>query len=235
MGSTNAQAAALRRRGQLFAPALVLTGHQSAGRGRGANAWWSASGCITATFVVAATSALAPHQLPLVAGLAARDAAAQITGDDAILLKWPNDLLHGRRKLAGLLCQRIDKVDLIGIGLNVNLKIAGAPAGLRESMTSLSEISGRNFDMTDALIALAGHLHATLLRGQERPFAQFLRDYQAHDALLGKRVTVADSTAAVGGSLVSGRCEGIDAVGRLLLRDGERLHRIIAGQITSFA
>src|SRR3954449_1714396 len=49
--STNDHAAELRRRGALYAPAVVLAGRQTAGRGRGAHAWWSGPGCVTVTFV----------------------------------------------------------------------------------------------------------------------------------------------------------------------------------------
>src|SRR5438270_7466674 len=50
--STNDHAAAMRKRGELFAPAIVLTGRQTAGRGRGSNTWWSgAAGMLTVTFV----------------------------------------------------------------------------------------------------------------------------------------------------------------------------------------
>src|SRR5690242_523738 len=50
--STNDHAAALRKRGELFAPAMVLTGHQTAGRGRGTNTWWSHRGSLTVTFAL---------------------------------------------------------------------------------------------------------------------------------------------------------------------------------------
>src|SRR3954466_4881865 len=79
--STNDHAAALRKRGDLFAPAVVVTPRQTAGRGRGTNTWFSAAGSLTVTFVLRATEALAAHHLPLAAGLAARNAAAEITGN----------------------------------------------------------------------------------------------------------------------------------------------------------
>src|SRR5947207_1295155 len=100
LGSTNAHAAAMRRRGDLYAPAVVLTGRQTAGRGRGENTWWSGgagAGCITVTFVLPADGQIAPHQIPLIAGMAVRTAAALLAGDDGIQLKWPNDLLYQGR------------------------------------------------------------------------------------------------------------------------------------------
>src|SRR3982751_6780670 len=88
--STNDHAAELRRRGELYAPAIVVTGRQTAGRGRGAHVWWSGPGCITATFVLPIGEQVQPHQLPLIAGVAVRSAAVELTGHDGIKLKWPN-------------------------------------------------------------------------------------------------------------------------------------------------
>jgi BirA family biotin operon repressor/biotin-[acetyl-CoA-carboxylase] ligase len=129
--STNDHAAELRRRGTLFAPAVVLTGRQIAGRGRGNNAWWSSGGSITVTFVFPVEEHLSPHQVPLLAGLAVCDAAAELSGNADVSLKWPNDVLHDGKKLAGLLCERVRKADLIGVGVNVNNDPRHAPAALR--------------------------------------------------------------------------------------------------------
>jgi BirA family transcriptional regulator, biotin operon repressor / biotin---[acetyl-CoA-carboxylase] ligase len=226
--STNDHAALLRKRGDLFAPAVVLAGHQVAGRGRGSNAWWSGPGCLTATFVFPAGTTPAAHHLPLVAGLATRNAAAELAGCQDIQLKWPNDLLYRGRKLAGLLCEGILKADIVGIGLNVNLEPSSAPRALRKGITSLSQIAGRQLDMTQALVAVARHLDALLLRPDKQPFSQQLRAYDAHHALVGRRVTVIDGTPA---PAVSGRCEGLDSMGRLLLRNGPTLHHVIAGHV----
>src|SRR3954470_17990529 len=95
LGSTNDHAAALRKAGELFAPAVVLAGRQTAGRGRGGNTWWSGPGCLTVTFVLPVDERLAAHQVPLIAWLAVRNAAAELAGSDAVKLKWPNDLVVG--------------------------------------------------------------------------------------------------------------------------------------------
>ncbi len=226
--STNDHAAELRRRGALFAPAAVLAGHQTAGRGRGAHAWWSGRGCLTVTFVLPIGNDVQPHQLPLIAGLAVRNAAAELTRNDGIQLKWPNDLLYAGRKLAGLLCERVEKADLVGLGLNVNPDPADVPAPLRDQVTSLSMIAGRSIDLTAALVTVASHLHRTLSRRAEQPFSAVLREYDAHHALVGRTVCVVDGADA---SAVSGKCEGLDEMGRLLLRSRSQVHRIISGQV----
>lgn len=226
--STNDHAATLRRRGELFAPAVVLTGMQIAGRGRGSNAWWSAAGSLTVTFVFPVEEHLSPHQIPLVAGLAVRDAAAELSSDESIALKWPNDVVHRDRKLAGLLCERVSKADLIGVGLNVNIDSAQAPTVLRRRITSLSSIMGRSVDMNDALVAVARHLHRAMSRRGDRLFTETLQRYDAHHALVGQKVSVLEAGS---NKLVTGRCAGLDSTGRLILRDRRKTQPIIAGQV----
>lgn len=216
----------MRKAGRLFAPAIVLTGHQIAGRGRGGNSWWSKPGVITVTFAFPIDDRFAPHQVPLLAGLAVRSAIVEVTSLHRIQLKWPNDLLYDGRKLAGLLCERVEKVDLIGLGLNVNVRAKDAPASLRDRVTSLSDIVGCDIDQTQLLIAIARHLRLLLMRRDEHPFGVLLREYDSHHALIGKRVTV---TAADGS--VQGKCEGLDSHGRLLLRERNTLHHVIAGEV----
>ena len=226
--STNYHAAAMRGRGDLYAPAIVLTSKQIAGRGRGNNRWFSRSGVLTVTFVLPIEEHLAAHQIPLVAGLAVRDAVAQITGWDDIQLKWPNDIVHDDRKLAGLLCERVDRVDLIGLGLNVNLGERSAPKALRDKITSLSHIMGESLDVTQTLIQVARQLYAALSRRGESPFSQILRRYQEHHALPGKRVTVSSLDDSLP---VKGIVQGLDSQGRLILRDRGKIHHVVSGQV----
>ncbi|QOV87543.1 biotin--[acetyl-CoA-carboxylase] ligase [Humisphaera borealis] len=228
--STNDHAVALRERGTLYAPSVVLTGHQTAGRGRGAHRWWSAGGCLTVTFVLPVDEAMQPHQLPLIAGIAVRRAAEKLSGKPGIQLKWPNDLLHAGRKLGGLLCERVRRADLVGLGLNVNVDPADAPADLQKSVTSLSAIAGRPLDMTDALACVATELQQLIRCLPETPFPALLKEYDEHHALIGRQVSVFDNGD---GKAVNGKCEGLDDMGRLLLRDRGVLHHVIAGQVSA--
>jgi BirA family biotin operon repressor/biotin-[acetyl-CoA-carboxylase] ligase len=226
--STNSHAAALRKRGNLFLPAIVLTAKQTAGRGRGSNRWFSPAGALAVTFAMPIEEHLHPHQLPLIAGLAIRNALAEITGGAEIRIKWPNDLVYRSRKLAGLLCERIQKADLIGLGLNTNVNLKRLPEHLRERSTSLSQITGVTFDMTDVLAAITRHLHATLKARNSHTFAIFRNQYQEHLDLMGQRVSVVNSSSE---APLLGTCLGIDDTGRLLLKNRDGIHRVLNGHV----
>jgi BirA family transcriptional regulator, biotin operon repressor / biotin---[acetyl-CoA-carboxylase] ligase len=231
--STNDHAARLRRAGKLFAPAMVLAGIQTAGRGRGQNTWWSGdgatAGALTVTFVLPVRDRVPPQELPLIAGLATRDAAAELTGEVRIQLKWPNDILYRGKKIGGLLCQRISKADLVGIGLNVNLDPADAPAELRPAIASLKSISKKPLDMTTVLLAVAEHLRRGIRRRLEQSFSEFARDFNRHDALAGRRVRI---FPGAGEPPVDGTAHGVDDKGRLILRRRGSVLRIVAGHVT---
>lgn len=232
--STNDHAAHLRKNDKLFAPAIVLTAHQIAGRGRGSNTWFSSRGCLTVTFALPIEEDLSPHQLPLLAGLAVRNAVAQLLADTPapppIQLKWPNDIWIDGRKVAGLLCERVHHVDLVGLGLNVNLDLTRAPRSLRGQITSLQTITGQSFDLSNALSTVASHLHKMATSRRDRSFSSMLHEYDRHHLLVGKDVRVIPSAAD---PPLLGRCEGLDNTGRLLLRSLQtnQLHPIIAGHI----
>ncbi len=226
--STNTHAAELRRRGDLYAPAIVLTGHQIAGRGRGGNSWWSTGEAVTATFVVASEEHHLPQQIPLLAGLAVREAVAELTGIAEIQLKWPNDILFDGRKLAGLLCERVQRAELIGLGLNVNVDPRKAPQAMRGRITSLSHIAGEELDLTQVLTTIAARLHEALSRRGERFFSERMREYDRHHWLVGRKMSIVGSP---GEPILSGRCQGVDSIGRLLLKSRTQLHRVIAGHV----
>jgi BirA family transcriptional regulator, biotin operon repressor / biotin---[acetyl-CoA-carboxylase] ligase len=226
--STNDHAAAMRKAGRLFAPAAVLTGCQTAGRGRGGNVWWSGAGSLTVTFAMPIEEYLSPHQIPLVAGLAVRNAAAELAGNARIGLKWPNDVIFEGRKLAGVLCERVHRVDLIGVGMNLNIDPAQAGTALAARMTSLRAIAGRPMYPTEALICVGRELYQMLSRRGARPFAAVLQEYDQYHTLVGKRVSI---TGSVGLSPINGRCEGLDHLGRLIVRSRGQIHRVVAGHV----
>src|SRR5438045_9409970 len=98
--STNDHAALLRKRNDLFAPAIVLTPNQIAGRGRGRNTCWSKEGALTVTVVLPIDNTRDPHHIPLIAGLAVRNTAPQLPGHHSIGPKSPRDAVTDTQNLA---------------------------------------------------------------------------------------------------------------------------------------
>lgn len=222
LGSTNSHAAKMRRERRLFAPSVVLTGNQTAGRGRGSNVWHSTRGVLTATFVLPAHDSLPPQHVPLIAGLAVRDAVAGF-GIEATKIKWPNDLWIDDRKLAGLLCERIDRVDLIGVGLNVNARLL--PRKVRTRPTSMSEHVPHPLAITDVLLEIARSLHSHLADARTS-LARVLPHIRSHDALLDRKVRVSEVDR-----VIEGVCRGIDSTGRLRVWSGTEEHALFNGSV----
>ena len=223
LGSTNTHAITMRRAGRLLAPAILLTGRQTAGRGRGVNAWHAPKGVLTVTFVLPAHDTLPPQHVPLVAGLAVRDAVAAFGVDAQI--KWPNDLWHRDRKLAGLLCERFDRLDLIGVGLNVCPDRSALPEAVRQTSTSMAQVAGQPVEMTAVLIALSRAIQAALTDARLNLAAVLPRLREA-DALHGRQIRVSDPE-----TIVEGIASGIDSDGRLLVRNASGTHRILSGTV----
>lgn len=229
-GSTNDWAKLEAQSAAVCAPALFVADSQSAGRGRGTNTWWSAPGNITATFVVVQNAHVAFGLVPLLAGLAVRRALVPITACDRIGLKWPNDLVVGRRKAAGLLCERLQRVDLIGVGVNVNAGSDEAPAELRERIVSLRELTGNPWDLTDVLCKIGREMHRVFSVKSQKAAHELLQEYSQHHWPTGKNIELVDTERA---PRVGGRCVGIDSQGRLVVRTGQKCCPLLTGSIVS--
>jgi len=149
---------------------VVLTDFQTMGRGRVAERRWSAEAGKNLLFTLVLRSesgapglGRAPQKLPLLAGLAAAQCVEQMYGL-AVQLKWPNDLLVGGKKLAGILCEALAQGNslgfLAGIGLNCNQRRFSPE--LETRATSLTRILGRQVNIADLLQELLQRLQASL-------------------------------------------------------------------------
>jgi BirA family biotin operon repressor/biotin-[acetyl-CoA-carboxylase] ligase len=230
VSSTNDWAKREVESGSVHAPALVLADCQSAGRGRGANTWWSAAGNLFATFIAAQNSILAFGLVPLLAGLAVRRALVRVTDCDAIDLKWPNDLMAAGRKTAGLLCERLRHVDLIGVGVNVNVDSREAPAELCDRITSLHQLTGTAWNLTDIACEIGRELNLVLSVESDKSVRELLQEYLRHHWPTGKNVELIDTDQA---PRLAGRCRGLDPQGRLIVETLQGVHAVLTGSIVS--
>lgn len=151
--STMPEAARLAASG---APAgtLVLAEEQTAGQGRQGRSWFSerGSGLYISIVLRPAVDAGSMPVLTLALGLAAQEAIESVTGVPCDL-RWPNDLLAGGKKCAGILCQSADSAVVAGIGIDVNHE--AFPAELSNLATSLRMMTGGPHSREDLLVELA--------------------------------------------------------------------------------
>jgi len=161
-------------------------------------------------------------ELSLVGGIAAADAVEQATGL-AAQIKWPNDVMINRVKVAGILAEARSGTVTLGIGINVNQTRAELPPGLHDRVGSLRTVDGvrreRARVLTDLLALLEAAYDSWIAGGLDALYGTL----GSRDFLRGRRVAV-DGTQAV--------AVGIDRSGRLELEvDGE--HRFVeSGEVT---
>lgn len=228
IGSTNDRAKQLAAEPACPTPLLVLAGRQTAGRGRGQNRWWSSAGSLTFSLLVGPeTLADDPRRLPLsslAVAVAVVDALATRLGPSRLGLHWPNDVLADGRKIAGILIEiAAGRRPVIGIGLNSNNSLQGAPDDVRRRATSLRELSGREQDQTELLLDLLVALEGRFSELRE----SYQRVCQAADRLCldrGHRVTVEQGSAHI-----TGRCEGIGDEGGLVIHTASGPRNVMTG------
>jgi BirA family transcriptional regulator, biotin operon repressor / biotin---[acetyl-CoA-carboxylase] ligase len=208
---------------------VVLADRQTAGRGRRGHSWFSPPGSgLYASVVLAPSRSSDPKGatvlLTLAAGVALAegvDAASGLRAD----LKWPNDLYVSRRKLAGILAEASS--DRVVLGFGINTSVASYPPDLHGRVTSIESELGRSVDrypvFVETLVALSRR-YDDLLLGR---FDAILDAWRRRaPAAVGARVA-----CTVDGNLVTGLTAGVDDRGALLVRVGDRLERIMSGEI----
>jgi BirA family biotin operon repressor/biotin-[acetyl-CoA-carboxylase] ligase len=227
LGSTNAEALALARAGER-GPLWITARTQSAGRGRRGNSWVSPPGNLYATLLLAEPSApeKAP-QLSFVAALALHDAVAECAPQLGPLLKvkWPNDLLLGGAKLAGILIEgESDPVFCVAIGIGVNC--AAHPSDTPYPATDLA---------ASGAAVTAPRLFETLSAAMARRIAQ----WHAGDSFASIRADWLKRAAGLKQDIrvrlpereLSGRFEGLDEAGRLLVAGNAGVTAVTAGEV----
>jgi BirA family biotin operon repressor/biotin-[acetyl-CoA-carboxylase] ligase len=188
--------------------AVAAADHQTAGRGRMGRAWTAPPGTAITASVLLRPPASAPlQQLPLVAGLAVAE-TVEAALDLSAQIKWPNDVMVDRRKVAGILAEARDGIVVLGLGLNVNQTRAELPGDARVPAASLRTVDGvergRESLLADLLERLERHYDAWAAGGLDAVFDGI----GSRDFLRGRRLSV-DGLEGVGG--------GLDRAGRLLV------------------
>jgi BirA family transcriptional regulator, biotin operon repressor / biotin---[acetyl-CoA-carboxylase] ligase len=233
VGSTNTEAFARARSGDA-GPLWVMARRQTQGRGRAGRQWVSEPGNLYASLLQRLTCQPGSvHQISLIAGVAVMEAISTATGRrpiSGLRLKWPNDVLIGGAKCAGILPESTsggspsEVIAVIGVGIN----LAWHPRGLGRPATNLAA-HGLNVSPDSMLAALAAAMERWLCNwcGGEN-FAAVRAAWLQRAGPVGESVTV-----DTGREIIAGRFLDLDRDGALVLDDCHGVRRKVTyGEVT---
>ena len=215
--STNAEALRSIERG-MAAPFLVLAERQTAGRGRRGRKWVSPfAENIYYSLVLRIDGGMRQLEgLSLVVGLAVMQTLRDL-GIAGAGLKWPNDVLVGEKKIAGILLELVgDPADVchvvLGVGINVNMQMADE---VDQQWTSMRLEAGRAFDRNLLVARLGIVLQEHLRRHQSEGFSSLQAEWEKGHLWQGRSVSLIAGVNRIDGEVI-----GIDGQGALRLNVG---------------
>lgn len=229
--STNAEAKRQAENGAEHG-LLVISDHQTAGRGRRGRVWESqkGEGIFVTLLLKPDIEPVNASMLTLVMGLAVRDALAQVEHLD-VQIKWPNDIVCDGKKICGILTEmsaQMDYINHIVIGLGINVYHQTFPAEMEQIATSI-------YQQTGARISRA-ELIAEVMDRFETYYAQYLKTqnlfylmdrYNEQLINRGRKVQVLDAKAGFSGTAI-----GINEIGELLVQTDEGVRAVSAGEVS---
>lgn len=212
---------------------VVFAESQTKGRGRLGRKWVSAAGK-GLWFSVLLRPDLRPQDATQLTIIAATAVARALHRYDLVpSIKWPNDILIGDRKLAGVLTELAAEIDriryvILGIGINVNSTLSDFPPDVRGIATSLRIETGAPVRRAELAASILRELDSDYDRLCHGGFASIAEEWARQCATLGQRVSI-----RVGERTVHGQAEALDDSGALLLRTSHgHLERIVGGDVT---
>jgi len=214
---------------------VLLAEYQTAGRGRRGRVWLAPAGgaiCLSLSW----TFRVIPEDLgalSLVIGVCAVRALRNL-GLEGVSLKWPNDLLVGDRKLAGILIElRAESTGpacvVIGVGLNVALG-AALLKKIGDTGVAATDLASTNLPLpsrNDLIAALVAASVRGLLTFEREGLKPFLPEWHDADALRGRAINVSGAEG-----YARGLARGVDVHGALLVETAQGVRRFISGDVT---
>lgn len=196
---------------------ICLAEQQTQGRGRLNREWHSPFGkniYLSCLFAFEKDiSALAG--LSMVTSLAIVKALNSCSIDQDLVVKWPNDILYQKQKLAGSLIEVQAETHnvsyaIVGVGINVNMQQA---SGISQAWTSMSRILGQQVNRNKVCVQVINHLLAYFAKFNEQGFAPFIDEWMQADCLMNQSIQLRNLD-----KIVNGKMCGINEQGYLLLQ-----------------
>lgn len=192
------------REGDLPEGAVAVTEHQTAGRGREGRRWEDVAGrALLFSLLLRPSTGSQAQQLALVAGLAVAETVERTRNLAAI--KWPNDVLLGGRKVAGILLESSPEIVVCGIGVNVAQTEDELPACTRPPAASLRTATGLVPDRAELLVSLLATLEHRYDAWCRSGLAPLLDELEARNALRGREVRAGGEAGTAGRIAPDGR------------------------------
>jgi BirA family biotin operon repressor/biotin-[acetyl-CoA-carboxylase] ligase len=212
---------------------IVVAESQTQGKGRMGRSWFSPpySNLYLSVILKPKLPPASTPQLTLMAAVALAETVQSFLAAPPAI-KWPNDIMVGGKKLAGILTESScdsDRVHfvIVGIGVNLNLQAERFPEDIRDRATSLLISTGRVVDRTAFAQQLIQDLDRCYGELESRGFPWIAGRWESFFELRGRKVRVEMAAQSL-----SGTARGIDGDGALILEEeGGRLRRIIAGDV----
>jgi BirA family transcriptional regulator, biotin operon repressor / biotin---[acetyl-CoA-carboxylase] ligase len=231
--STNVHARMIADRGAPEGTVIVAEA-QLKGKGRRGRAWFSPAGEGIYVSVILRPR-IPPSEAPQLVLMAAVAAAEALLthADIPVSVKWPNDILVGGKKIAGILTEmrlagdRIDHI-VIGMGVNVNTPAESLPPEIVAIATSLCAVTGRTFPRAGMLRTYLEKLEGWYALFRERRFEPIRERWLEIARIIGKQVKIAGVDRTYEGEVVD-----IDPTGFLILKSPDgNVERILAGDVS---
>jgi len=213
---------------------VCIAERQTAGRGRQGRRWLAPSGSgITLSVGWCFGGSASAPALSLAAGVAIVRALTRV-GALGVKLKWPNDVWLADRKLGGVLIEQQGEGSgslhtVIGVGVNVALT-AQMRREIEETgvrVASVADACGETPSRNRLAGALIDELIAALVEFERAGFGAFRAAWSSHDALLDRPARL-----LAGERTLTGRARGVDLDGALLLDTGDRVQRVMSGEVS---
>jgi BirA family biotin operon repressor/biotin-[acetyl-CoA-carboxylase] ligase len=212
--STNDIAAEYAKGGRKNDGLVIFAEHQTAGRGRRGNLWYSQPAKSILCSILLCEPEIKPDEVVLASAVAVSETIGRCGKCDA-KIKWPNDILLDGKKVAGILVESIvvkkQKFFIVGIGINCHQKKEDFPPELAQMATSIDIQNGIVCNRSSVAKRLLVNLDRYLTDELKNP-DEIVEKWKNISILMGKRVTVEHN-----GKQFTGNCIGIEPTEGLIL------------------
>jgi BirA family biotin operon repressor/biotin-[acetyl-CoA-carboxylase] ligase len=209
---------------------VIIAEEQTGGIGRMGRAWVSPSGGIWITIVLKPGIPIDHVFMVTMAGSVAVARAIRKEFDLGALIKWPNDIFIGDKKVAGLLLELSAEADtihhcLLGIGIDVNVPLNQFSPALQKEITSISAEVGHEVDRAAFLARILNEFENRYLLIESGEYEAIIREWKSLSCTLEHRVLITTMKNSFEGEAID-----IDEFGALIIRkDNGKIERVIAG------